>query len=132
MSEREAVPLSYGSNTLAPQGDPYIVSAGQAREMAKLAVKEALEEVRAERKLGRSDVGSGDIRIGELLLRHRTREEMTQKQLAALTGLHPTTIGKIENGERGMSLETFAKLAYNLEESFAWDVIDEINAWHPS
>lgn len=45
-------------------------------------------------------------------------------------GLHPTTIGKIEAGERGMSLASFAKIALGIQPdrrlNFATDIINTV------
>jgi DNA-binding XRE family transcriptional regulator len=71
-------------------------------------------------------VGTGSEELGGILKYYREKLELTQKQLANFAGIHPTTVGKIEGGERGMSLETFAKLAYHLDEDFAWRIIDTI------
>ncbi len=95
-------------------------------------VKQALEETRKEAKLGRSDTGRGSIELGNIVYRYRTRMKMTQKALADEAGLHPTTIGKIESGERGMSLHTFSRLSQVLSidnEEFMWEVVDKVASW---
>jgi DNA-binding XRE family transcriptional regulator len=48
---------------------------------------------------------------------------LTQEEAASRAGVHPTTIGKIETGDRGMSLPTFAKLSYVYDEFFVEDVL---------
>ena len=99
---------------------------GYIEAIAKEAARQAIAEDRSNRKLGRDDRGSGSAVIGQILLKNRTDTGMSQRELAKNAGLHPTTIGKIETGERGMSLETFCKLANWLEEEFVWDIVEEL------
>lgn len=60
------------------------------------------------RKQGRSDSGSGSVALGDIVT--HARGPRTKREIAEMAGLHPTTIGKIESGDRGMSLETFLRL----------------------
>lgn len=84
--------------------------------IAKEAAAAAIAEDRVSRKLGREDVGSGSPIVGGWLRQSREKCGLSQRSLAERTGLHPTTIGKIETGERGMSLRVFAKLAWAMPE----------------
>jgi DNA-binding XRE family transcriptional regulator len=120
-------PLMAGAgDIMAPQSDPYIVYAGQAREMAKEAARYALREYRQEQKRGRNDRGSGDKKLGGIVLGWRNSNNITQAKLSEWTGLHPTTIGKIETGDRGMSFETFCRLITVFGSDFAWEVAESL------
>jgi DNA-binding XRE family transcriptional regulator len=92
-------------------------------------VRMALEEDRTSRKLGREDRGSGDEYIGKQLKFAREGAGMSQRQLAEQAGLHPTTIGKIETGERGMSLRVFCRLAWALPEDNARGLVYNVMEW---
>lgn len=74
----------------------------------------ALDDYRQSQKKGRDDRGSGDAIVGRILKSARTEGGYTQESLGQAAGLHPTTIGKIESGQRGMSFTTFCRLAYTL------------------
>lgn len=97
-------------------------------------VEMALQREKERAKHGRSDTGSGDPRLGEIVRRYREREGLTQRDLGDNAGLHSTTIGKIESGDRGMSLDTFARIAGGFSPdqtfNFAVDVIDLIISDH--
>jgi DNA-binding XRE family transcriptional regulator len=99
--------------------------------VAKEAARMALQEYRVEQKRGRRDAGTGSEKLGEILRTSRGTR-YTQEELAELAGLHPTTIGKIETGDRGMSLHTFCRLAQAFandgDEDFAWRVVEYF--WH--
>jgi hypothetical protein len=47
--------------------------------------------------------------------------------------VHPTTVGKVENAERGMSLVTFSKISQVFVDHdctyFVYDVIEEVATW---
>jgi len=95
-----------------------------AKDIAKEAVREALAEFRQEQKRGRNDSGSGSYQLGVILRRWRTDRGMSQGTLSELTGLHATTIGKIETGDRGMSFNTFCRLIDTFGSDFAMEVVD--------
>ena len=48
--------------------------------------------------------------LGALLREERIRRNLTQQELADLTGTGPKTISRIENGNEGARLETVFKL----------------------
>lgn len=48
---------------------------------------------------------------GERIKLFRERRDLTQKDLAALVGVHQTKISQVETGERGISLDLAAKIA---------------------
>lgn len=95
----------------------------QAKDIAKEAVREALAEYRQEQKRGRDDRGSGDKQLGAKVRGWREAAGVTQARLGERSGLHPTTIGKIETGDRGMSFDTFCRLIAVFGEGFAWDIV---------
>jgi|SRR5215213_9910892 len=99
-----------------------------ARDIAKEAAREVLGEYRSQQKRGRSDQGRGSSELGTILSEARERLHLTQDQVADATGLHPTTIGKIETGDRGMSMTTFAKLCGSYDIEF----IDEVITYYAS
>jgi DNA-binding XRE family transcriptional regulator len=94
-----------------------------ASEIAKEAARLAIQEHREGQKRGRNDQGQGSLVLGTILSKARTEAKMTQEALADLAGVHPTTIGKIETGDRGMSLKTFCLLYPHLSDDFLWDVV---------
>lgn len=95
-----------------------------ALAIAQDAATMALQEYRQTQKRGRSDQGHGSPQLGMILFRARERFKETQDSVSAFTTLHATTIGKIETGDRGMSMTTFAKLAKFYDEQFIDEVID--------
>ena len=123
--------MTHGTNGNGPS------SAGAGNELsgddqrlaiiAAVAARSALNEYRAEQKRGRQDQGSGDEQLGTILRTSREYKEWTQEELGKRAGLHPTTIGKIESGQRGMSLATFCKLAQSFSDAddweFAWAIV---------
>jgi transcriptional regulator with XRE-family HTH domain len=49
--------------------------------------------------------------LGDAVRRHRLALEISQEELASLSGLHRTYVGGVERGERNPSVETIARLA---------------------
>lgn len=97
------------NSSFAPaQPDKITLTREQIDQMIGGTVSKVLNRVTP--KHGREDRGSGSIEVGRILLDHRTRLGMSQEQLAQESGVHRSTIGRIEQGDRGMSLETFAKI----------------------
>lgn len=97
-------------------------------ELAEI-IRTTIEADRQERKHGRQDTGHGSKEVGAILLSARQREGLSQAVLAGRAGLHPTTVGKIEAGFRGMSLFSFSRLSGVLGMDFARDVITEVGQW---
>jgi DNA-binding XRE family transcriptional regulator len=122
LRDTTAPPLRAG-NLTSSQDERRILYQLAAQEGAKLA----LEEFRKERKLGRDDRGTGSESIGKALRSTREMHGLTQQELADRVKIHYTTIGKIETGDRGMSLTTFAKLASVLGSVFVDQVITELS-----
>jgi transcriptional regulator with XRE-family HTH domain len=52
--------------------------------------------------------------LGMVVKRERTNRELTQEQLAARCGCHPTFISQIENGHRNPTVKQFMKIAFGL------------------
>lgn len=52
--------------------------------------------------------------LGDAVRRRRLALEISQEELAALSGLHRTYVGGVERGERNPSVETVARLAVAL------------------
>lgn len=92
-------------------------------------IRETIQADREDRKHGRRDGAGGSEAVGAIVLSYRNREGLSQANLAGLSGLHPTTIGKIEAGLRGMSLETFSRLSGPLGMEFAREIITEVGQW---
>lgn len=46
------------------------------------------------------------MQIGQLIAEHRKQQKLTQEKLAFLTDLHPDYIGKVERGERMVSIRS--------------------------
>lgn len=86
-------------------------------------VTELETQKKSQSKRGRSDKGSGSSQLAWILTFHRDYELLTQAELARKAGVHPTTISKIEDGERGISMMTLAKLSVPLGMDFARKVL---------
>lgn len=54
-------------------------------------------------------------RIGRNVCMARRRAGFSQEELGALTGLHRTEIGMVENGTRLPRVDTLLKLAFSLD-----------------
>lgn len=96
-------------------------------KVARLGAASALEEMRLSRKLGRDDKGTGDPALGSIVRSRREILGLTQADLASNAGIHYTTVGKIETGDRGMSLQTFCKIGRWLGPSFVASVVDYVS-----
>jgi transcriptional regulator with XRE-family HTH domain len=53
-------------------------------------------------------------RIGRRIIRRRQELGLSQRQLAALLGIAPPNIGRIERGEQNVTLGTLCKIAKEL------------------
>lgn len=64
--------------------------------------------------------------IGTRIRNYRINKNLTQEQLAELSGCHPTYIGQIERGEKNATIESVLKIstALNLTLSQLFDKID--------
>lgn len=122
---RNSVPLSAGDMSYAR------INQYEAVNIFRIAAKEgaslALDEFRLSRKAGRDDKGTGDPGIGAIVRNRREMLGLTQADLASHAGIHYTTVGKIETGDRGMSLQTFCKLGRWLGPSFVGAVVDYVS-----
>jgi transcriptional regulator with XRE-family HTH domain len=56
------------------------------------------------------------IKFGRRVRQLRLAKKLTQEDLAARAGLHPTYIGGVERGERNLGLENLLKIARALSE----------------
>ncbi|HEU4735720.1 MAG TPA: helix-turn-helix transcriptional regulator [Solirubrobacterales bacterium] len=57
------------------------------------------------------------VRFGRNLWRQRRRADLSQRELADLTGLHRVDIGAIERGERLPRIDTILKVSAGVEAS---------------
>jgi transcriptional regulator with XRE-family HTH domain len=57
------------------------------------------------------------VRFGRNLWRQRRRADLSQEELADLTGLHRVDIGRIERGEQLPRLDTILKVSAGVEAS---------------
>lgn len=57
------------------------------------------------------------VRFGRNLWRQRRRADLSQQELADLTGLHRVGIGKIERGEQLPRLDTILKVSAGVQAS---------------
>lgn len=57
------------------------------------------------------------VRFGRNLWRQRRRADLSQQELAGLTGLHRVDIGAIERGERLPRIDTILKVSAGVEAS---------------
>jgi DNA-binding XRE family transcriptional regulator len=93
------------------------------QEAAAAGARAALQEMRLAQKAGRSDTGTGSIEVGETVRSQRQFLSLSLAELGKQVELHPTTLGKIERGERGMSLSTFAKLCRVFGYDWGYNVV---------
>jgi transcriptional regulator with XRE-family HTH domain len=61
---------------------------------------------------------SGSAAIGGVVRRYRIKGGHSQRALAAVAGVHYSTIQKIETGDRGMGIDTLALLGEVLGPKF--------------
>lgn len=63
-------------------------------------------------------------RLGERIRRLRKERNLSQDQLAELSGLHTNYVGQVERGEKNLTIETLKKvvdgLGVSLEELFRY------------
>lgn len=91
--------------------------------LAEEVALRVLEKYRESQKRGRNDQGTGSKKFGMILRKERERAGHNFQSLGHAAGIHPTTISKIESGQRGMSLRTFGKLADILGIDFVNEVV---------
>jgi DNA-binding XRE family transcriptional regulator len=106
---RDSTPLQ------AAGPDPTIIL--WMEKAAEVGAKQALQEFQAQRQR-KQDRGSGDEKFGKALRSTRERDGLTQQEFAKRAGVHYTTIGKIETGDRGMTAETLAKILWASSAGF--------------
>lgn len=58
-------------------------------------------------------------KFGSLLRQYREGNGLSQEQLASLVGVHRTYVGKVERGEKDVSLRTAMKFARALGVGFS-------------
>ncbi len=71
----------------------------------------------------RDSRGSGSSDLGAAVKYWREHCGLSFAELGRRSGLHPTTIEKIETGDRGMSMKTLSRLGPELGDSFVEDVL---------
>ena len=69
---------------------------------------------------------SGDPNVGAVVRTHRAAKGLSQRALARDAEMHYSTIQKIETGDRGLGLDSFARLYGVLGIDFATGVLHEI------
>lgn len=55
--------------------------------------------------------------VGERIRQFRTRQHLSQEELAFASEIHPAYIGKVERGEKCPTIETVSKIANGLKVS---------------
>lgn len=68
-------------------------------------------------------------RFGKNLIRLRKAMELSQDELAHLSGMHRTEISQLERGSRVPRLDTVVKLCASLEADYA-ELLDGLS-WNP-
>ncbi|MBD7984784.1 helix-turn-helix domain-containing protein [Sporosarcina sp. Sa2YVA2] len=66
--------------------------------------------------------------IGKKIKELRRKKDMTQQQLAELTGFTKSLISKIENGQTGSAVATLSKIASVLGVTLSWLLQEESDA----
>lgn len=69
-------------------------------------------------------------RVARLVASRRTQQDLTLEALASRAGLHRTTLGLVERGERRLSLDSAKRLADALGVSL-WELVREAEAAEP-
>lgn len=69
-----------------------------------------------------------EYQLKQALLDLRKGKHMTQKELAALTGIHQADISKMENGNANPSLKTLRKLAKGLGATLKIEFVPQSEA----
>lgn len=64
------------------------------------------------------------LRFAKRVREYRLSSNLSQEQLAELTGLHRTYIGSVERGERNISIDNMEKIAQALNISLV-DMLDD-------
>lgn len=54
------------------------------------------------------------VAVGERIRQFRTRQHLSQEELAFASEIHPAYIGKVERGEKCPTIETVSKIANGL------------------
>lgn len=103
-----------------------VISQDQVRQIAVESAREAITAYKTSQKRGRKDEGRGSKILGNMIRSFRETRGWSISELAELSGLHPTTVGKLESGQRGMGLKTFAKLSGALGLVFQDNVLEDI------
>ena len=71
------------------------------------------------------DLTDIDRSVGARIRARRTHLELSQERLAALAGMDRTAVGKIERGERGVTVGTLFKLARALRTTMS-DLLEDV------
>jgi len=58
-------------------------------------------------------------KFGGIVRKERIRQKLSQEELAFKAGLHRTYIGMIERGEKNITIENVAKIAFALDRSIS-------------
>jgi transcriptional regulator with XRE-family HTH domain len=75
-------------------------------------------------KHGRSDKGTGSHGLGSIVRRHRGAFSL--RDISASSGLHHGFIGRVEKGERGLSVESLARLTAVFGSDFLIEYITAV------
>ena len=71
--------------------------------------------------------------LGENIRRYRKKKQMTQEDLAELTGMQPSSVGKVERGQANPSIKTIQRFSEALEvdlpELFVDQTSDDLHTY---
>lgn len=98
----------------------------QLDRLADLLFERLDEKQRIRSKRNRNDTGSGSAVAGGILRSYREKQGLSLRTLHDLTGLHHAFLGRIERGQRGVGIETFAKLDMIFGPAFTSSFLEAI------
>ena len=78
-------------------------------------------------KRSRNDQGRGHPNLGVILKHYISIHGLSEADVAASVGKHPTFINKVIHGQRGISIETLAALQNVLGTGFSNDYLSEMD-----
>jgi plasmid maintenance system antidote protein VapI len=77
-------------------------------------------------KRSRNDVGRGDPELGQILQKAIARTGESLGEVSRAIGKHPTFMGKVIRGERGISISTLAELHWYFGGVFSVRYLDKL------
>jgi antitoxin component HigA of HigAB toxin-antitoxin module len=101
--------------SVTPPPSPYIPQSPEARVWGTMdEIQDIIRAtIRETQKKRRNDRGNGSPQLGQVLRDHMRDVGVTAQQFANNIGRDVSLIHKVERGDRGMSVETLARIMHN-------------------